>query len=193
MPAILHLFTGTWASCPRFFTLHRDVGILPAILHSSLFTIHFRCFLDGLIITRQRSERRKLGSTVPHRHLLMPIRNMMRQVDYVIVITHNSFFTFDTSPQPSPKEKGLRRSRFFTFHSSLFTLASRQPPPPPRGGSGWGSYFALCPPICSLRSLAVAPSSKFRPLRMAFLPKRCLIFNWASCIRRSLSSFACSS
>ena len=52
---------------------------------------------------------------------------------------------------------------------------------------------ALCPPICLLRSLAVAPSSKFSPLRMAFLPKRCLIFNCASCIRRSLSSLACSS
>ena len=52
---------------------------------------------------------------------------------------------------------------------------------------------ALCPPICLLRSLAVAPSSKFKPLRMAFLPKRRLISSCASCIRRSLSSFACSS
>ena len=52
---------------------------------------------------------------------------------------------------------------------------------------------ALCPPICSLRSLAVAPSSKFRPRRMAFLPKRFLIFNCASCILRSLLSLACSS
>ena len=40
--------------------------------------------------------------------------------------------------------------------------------------------YALCPPICSLRSLAVAPSSKFSPFRMAFLPKRCLMANWAS-------------
>ncbi len=41
---------------------------------------------------------------------------------------------------------------------------------------------ALCPPICLLRSLAVAPSSKFRPLRIAFLPKRCFIFNCIPCI-----------
>ena len=54
-------------------------------------------------------------------------------------------------------------------------------------------HYALCPPICLLRSLAVAPSSKFRPRRMAFLPKRFLILNCASCILRSLSSLACSS
>ena len=62
-------------------------------------------------------------------------------------------------------------SKFFTFHYSLFT-------------------YALCPPIWLLRSLAVAPSSKFRPRRMAFLPKRCLMANCTSCIRRSLSSAA---
>ena len=57
--------------------IHRDVGILPAILHSSLFTL-LRCFLDGLVVARQRCKRRKLGSTVPHRHLRMPLRNVMR-------------------------------------------------------------------------------------------------------------------
>lgn len=29
---------------------------------------------------------------------------------------------------------------------------------------------ALCPPTCSFLAIAVAPSSKFMPLRMAFLP-----------------------
>ena len=92
-------------------------------------------------VTCQCGERRKLGCTVPHRHLRMTLRYVMRQINNIVVVIH----------------------------------------------------YALCPPICLLRSMAVAPSSKFRPLRMAFLPKRCLIFNCASCIRRSLSSFAFSS
>ncbi len=31
-------------------------------------------------------------------------------------------------------------------------------------------FYALCPPICSLRSLAVAPSSRLVPFNIAFLP-----------------------
>lgn len=49
---------------------------------------------------------------------------------------------------------------------------------------------ALCPPICLLRSTAVAPSSKFRPRRMAFFPYFCLMVNKVSWMRRSLASCA---
>lgn len=31
-------------------------------------------------------------------------------------------------------------------------------------------HHALCPPICELRSQVVAPSSRFMPRRMVFLP-----------------------
>ena len=52
--------------------------------------------------------------------------------------------------------------------------------------------YALWPPICLFLSLAVAPSAKLVPFRMAFLPKRCLMLMSASCIRRSFF-FDCSS
>jgi len=49
-------------------------------------------------------------------------------------------------------------------------------------------YQALWPPIWLFRSTAVAPSSKFRPLRIAFLPKRFLMASLVSCRRRSFSN-----
>lgn len=49
-------------------------------------------------------------------------------------------------------------------------------------------FHARCPPICLLRSMAVAPSSRLMPRRMAFLPKRALMLSTASCILRSLAS-----
>lgn len=51
---------------------------------------------------------------------------------------------------------------------------------------------ALWPPICSFLSLAVAPSSKFIPFKMAFFPYLFLIVSITSCIFRSRSSSACS-
>ena len=57
------------------------------------------------------------------------------------------------------------------------------------------AFHALCPPICALRSLAVAPSSRFIPLRIAFLPNFFLMANTASWRFRSressASSFSC--
>ena len=55
-----------------------------------------------------------------------------------------------------------------------------------------GLHFR-CPPICSFRSLPVAPSTKFVPFRMAFFPIRFLMPMIACCRRFSLSSSACSS
>ena len=52
--------------------------------------------------------------------------------------------------------------------------------------------YALCPPICALRSLAVAPSSRFIALRMAFFPYFFLIASVAACIFRSRSKAASS-
>ena len=49
---------------------------------------------------------------------------------------------------------------------------------------------ALCPPICAFLSLAVAPSSKFMPFRIAFFPNLFFIVSMVSCIRRSRSSSA---
>ena len=51
---------------------------------------------------------------------------------------------------------------------------------------------ALCPPTCSFRSFAVAPSSKFFPFKMAFLPYLFLISSTASCRRFSFSNAASS-
>ena len=46
---------------------------------------------------------------------------------------------------------------------------------------------ALCPPICLFRSIAVAPSSRFMPLTMAFFPNFFLISITVCCIRFSRS------
>lgn len=56
----------------------------------------------------------------------------------------------------------------------------------------WINY-ALCPPICALRSLAVAPSVRFMPFNIAFLPNFFLMSRTACCIffSRSSSSFSC--
>ena len=55
-----------------------------------------------------------------------------------------------------------------------------------------GSAHALCPPICRFRSLAVAPSWKFMPFRMAFFPKRFLMSSIALCTFFSRSRAAAS-
>ena len=60
------------------------------------------------------------------------------------------------------------------IHASLMALAAH-------------SVHALCPPICLLRSMAVAPSSRFSPRSMEFLPNLLLILNNVSCILRSLA------
>lgn len=78
---------------------------------------------DGGIVARQRGKGSELRRTVVERHLRVPLRHMVRQVDDIVV----------------------------------------------------GRFHALCPPICSLRSLPVAPSSKFSPFNMAFLPNCFLI------------------
>ena len=52
---------------------------------------------------------------------------------------------------------------------------------------------ALCPPICRLRSLAVDPSSKFRPRSRAFFPNLFLMLMIVSCILRSRVSSVSSS
>ena len=55
------------------------------------------------------------------------------------------------------------------------------------------AFYALCPPIWLFLSFAVAPSSRFIPLRIAFLPYFFLMLKTASCIRFSflrLSSWA---
>ena len=49
-----------------------------------------------------------------------------------------------------------------------------------------------CPPICRFRSFAVAPSRRFIPLRMAFLPMRLLMSSTARCRRLSRSRSASS-
>ena len=47
---------------------------------------------------------------------------------------------------------------------------------------------ALCPPICLLRSLAVAPSAKLVPVSMEFLPYLFFMAMSVSFILRSLAS-----
>ena len=42
--------------------------------------------LDGIIIACQCGEGSKLGCSTPHRHLRMFLGNMMRQIDYIVVI-----------------------------------------------------------------------------------------------------------
>ena len=73
--------------------------------------------LNGILIAGEGGEGRKLGGTVPHRHLGMALGHVVRQMNNIVVISH--FFNFQFSNLP----------------------------------------YALCPPICALRSLAVAPSS----------------------------------
>ena len=53
-------------------------------------------------------------------------------------------------------------------------------------------HHALCPPICRLRDAVVAPSSRFIPFRMAFLPYLFFILIMASCIFFSRASAASS-
>ena len=51
----------------------------------------------------------------------------------------------------------------------------------------WVYWPLLCPPICRLRSLAVAASIRSIPRSRAFGPKRCLMSQTACCSLRSLS------
>ena len=126
-------------------------------LHFSLFTFHFPlllhlslCIINGGIISRQRSERRKLCSTRHHRHLRMFLRHMVRMVYYVIVIVCQ-----------------IVNGKWYMVNCTS---------------------HALWPPICALRSFAVAPSRKFSPFSRAFFPNRCFIASRASCMRLSFSS-----
>ena len=50
--------------------------------------------------------------------------------------------------------------------------------------------YALCPPICRLRSFIVAPSAKLLPFNIAFFPKSFLMCNTASCTLAALSCFS---
>lgn len=93
------------------------------------------------LVARQRGKRRELCGPFAERHLRMVLRDVVRQVDDVIV----------------------------------------------------GRLHFRCPPICSFRSLPVAPSTKFVPFRMAFFPIRFLMPMIACCRRFSLPSSACSS
>ena len=93
------------------------------------------------LVARQRGKRRDLCGPFAERHLRMVLRDVVRQVDDVIV----------------------------------------------------GRLHFRCPPICSFRSLPVAPSTKFVPFRMAFFPIRFLMPMIACCRRFSLPSSACSS
>ena len=142
---------------------------------NSLFTFHFPlllhlslCIVNGGIISRQRSERRKLCSTCQHRHLRMLLRHMMRVVYYVIVIVCQIVNCKWDSEPCSPEH--LRSARNCTWYMVN------------------GTSHALWPPICALRSFAVAPSRKFSPFSRAFFPNRCFIASRASCIRLSFSS-----
>ena len=47
-------------------------------------------FLDGRGMARQSGKGRKLCRTVRHAHLRMRLRHMMRQIDDIFVIVHNS-------------------------------------------------------------------------------------------------------
>ena len=53
--------------------------------------------------------------------------------------------------------------------------------------------YALCPPICALRSLAVAPSSRLNPFRIAFFPNFFFMLSMVSCMIFSRSDSASSS
>ena len=69
-----------------------------------------------------------------------------------------------------------------------------------RISAAWGHSFyalrhgyALCPPICALRSLAVAPSSRLNPFRIAFFPNFFFMLSMVSCMIFSRSDSASSS
>ena len=61
-----------------------------ACMRSGIFFFKVSCgLLDGSIVPRQGSKGCKLCSTVHHAHLRMNFRNVMRQVDDVVVFFHN--------------------------------------------------------------------------------------------------------
>ena len=45
-------------------------------------------FFDGIFIASQCGEGCKLSCAVPHRHLRVTLRDVMRQIDDIVVIIH---------------------------------------------------------------------------------------------------------
>ena len=56
---------------------------------SKILLYDFLCILEGIPVSRHSRKGCKLSCTAPHRHLRMTLRDVMRQVNNIVVISHN--------------------------------------------------------------------------------------------------------
>ncbi len=82
----------SWRLLPVFASIFIVICISPLIhilclIRTFTLLIHF---LDGLLIALHGSKGRKLSRTLPHRHLRMPLRHMMWQVDNIVIFSHTT-------------------------------------------------------------------------------------------------------